>query len=98
MFMFEYERQRGEGREREERRKRGGEKEEKGKRGEGKKERGEIERGKEKGFMYWRWKKIEMNLMCLIVTCFHLTEIQDKTNYSVTIFFIIFHSEKPSGD
>lgn len=99
MFMFEYERQRGEGREREERRKRG-EKEEKGKRGErrgeGKKERGEIER--ERGFMYWRWKKIEMNLLCLTVTCFHLTEIQDKTNYSVTIFFIIFHSEKPSGD
>lgn len=80
-----------------ERRERGREKEGK-RRGEGKKERGEIERGKERGFMYWRWKKIEMNLLCLTVTCFHLTEIQDKTNYSVTIFFIIFHSEKPSGD
>lgn len=101
MFMFEYERQRGEGREREERRvrkeeRKRGEGKEGRKKGRGKEREGrDRKRERERGFMYWRWKKIEMNLLCLTVTCFHLTEIQDKTNYSVTILLLYFIQKNP---
>lgn len=76
------------------------EKERRRERGETEKKEGERKRKREKAgkkevSCTGDRKKIEMNLLCLTVTCFHLTEIQGKTNYSVTIFFIIFHLEKP---
>lgn len=60
--MFEYERQRGEGRERGEKDKKEGERE--------RKRGGVRESRKERGLMYWRLKKIEMNLLCLTVIFF----------------------------